>query len=239
MSEGFPTNGDPGSAAAVKIIACNETDWQQEYLAAVRERNSALSAAQAEIARLKSDEEQIAKLETEETLSGYSAMFSKLLEQGRSPEGANAYVVARATFDYTTKISVMEAEIARLREESQHGVAWFNGFQCVQDWMSERNWWTEKDIKTDDPSDTLISGLERKDQEIARLKESLKPRILGVLDDYAGMAPEEGENWESWFHAAFDLAKQKVSDVIDAALSGQPGESNVRKMNIAQPGESA
>lgn len=43
-------------------------------------------------------------------------------------------------------------------------------------------------------------------------------RILGILDDYAGLEPEEGEEWESWSRAAFDLAR----DRIDKLLAAQP-----------------
>jgi hypothetical protein len=61
-------------------------------------------------------------------------------------------------------------------------------------------------------------------REIDELR-GLKPRILSAFDDYAGITPEEGESWESWFLAAFDLAKQRVSNIIDAALSRPPGDA--------------
>ena len=47
--------------------------------------------------------------------------------------------------------------------------------------------------------------------------DDLKQRILGALEDYAATPPEEGESWESWFHAAFELMKQKVADIYDSA----------------------
>lgn len=51
------------------------------------------------------------------------------------------------------------------------------------------------------------------------MTDDLKQRILGALDDYAGTEPEDGETWESWFHAAFDLASEKIARIIDEAKS--------------------
>lgn len=49
--------------------------------------------------------------------------------------------------------------------------------------------------------------------------DEIKQRILGALDDYAARQPEDGETWESWFHAAFDLAREKISTLL--ALVGE------------------
>ncbi|MBW3099283.1 hypothetical protein [Pseudohoeflea coraliihabitans] len=48
------------------------------------------------------------------------------------------------------------------------------------------------------------------------MNDDLKQRILGAMEDYASRQPEEGESWESWFHAAFDLAQQKVAKIIES-----------------------
>lgn len=47
------------------------------------------------------------------------------------------------------------------------------------------------------------------------MSDDLKQRILGAIEDYAATPPEEGESWESWFHAAFEMTKQKVAEIID------------------------
>lgn len=47
-------------------------------------------------------------------------------------------------------------------------------------------------------------------------------RILGALDDYASMQPEDGETWESWYAAAFDLARQKIAALVDAPTASEP-----------------
>ena len=51
--------------------------------------------------------------------------------------------------------------------------------------------------------------------------DDLAQRILGALDDFASMQPEEDEDWESWYSAAFDLARDKVSKLLPA-LAQQP-----------------
>jgi hypothetical protein len=47
-------------------------------------------------------------------------------------------------------------------------------------------------------------------------------RILGILDDFAEMKPEEDEDWESWYHASFDLARQKIRAAL-ASTEGTEG----------------
>lgn len=47
----------------------------------------------------------------------------------------------------------------------------------------------------------------------------LSARVHGALADYASLEPEEDETWESWFHAAFDLAGSKIGKAFDDALS--------------------
>lgn len=45
-------------------------------------------------------------------------------------------------------------------------------------------------------------------------------RILGILDDFAEMQPEEDEDWESWYHASFDLARQKIRAALSSPMGG-------------------
>lgn len=47
------------------------------------------------------------------------------------------------------------------------------------------------------------------------IPDDLKARIRGALADYAAMGPEEGETWEGWYHAAFELAATKISRLLD------------------------
>lgn len=47
----------------------------------------------------------------------------------------------------------------------------------------------------------------------------IKARVLGAISDYSELSPEQGETWESWFHAAFDMASDKVGDLLDAELA--------------------
>ena len=41
-----------------------------------------------------------------------------------------------------------------------------------------------------------------------------RARILGAIDDLADTAPEEGESWESWYRAAFYLAREKIGRLL-------------------------
>lgn len=66
---------------------------------------------------------------------------------------------------------------------------------------------------------TLADMKEINRPKVTRIKgvtagEELEDRILGTLDDYANLAPEDGESWESWFHAAFDMAKEQVEPML-------------------------
>ncbi len=45
-------------------------------------------------------------------------------------------------------------------------------------------------------------------------------RIFGILDDFAEMQPEEDEDWESWYHASFDLARQKIRAALSSPMGG-------------------
>lgn len=49
------------------------------------------------------------------------------------------------------------------------------------------------------------------------VKVDVAQRVLGILDDFAGMQPEEGEDWESWYPAAFDLARYKIRAALAKA----------------------
>lgn len=47
----------------------------------------------------------------------------------------------------------------------------------------------------------------------------IKQRILGALDDYRDAGPEDGESWQSWYYAAFDLASEKIAGLLDMLAS--------------------
>jgi hypothetical protein len=47
--------------------------------------------------------------------------------------------------------------------------------------------------------------------------DELDQRIMGALDDFRSLAPEEGEDWEVWYAAAFDMASEKISGLIHSA----------------------
>lgn len=64
-----------------------------------------------EIETFRSEQARFDAAEKEETLSGYCELFSHLTANGYSTEGANAYVVAKATFEYTNKIALLEAAL--------------------------------------------------------------------------------------------------------------------------------
>jgi len=57
----------------------------------------------------------------------------------------------------------------------------------------------------------------------------LHNRIVGALIDYRDTSPEEGESWESWYYAAFDMAMEKIVGLLDEACE-QPvaGEDGLR-----------
>lgn len=44
-------------------------------------------------------------------------------------------------------------------------------------------------------------------------------RVIGAIHDFAAMKPEDGETWESWYAAAFDLLGDKVGDLLSAAAT--------------------
>lgn len=46
----------------------------------------------------------------------------------------------------------------------------------------------------------------------------LRLRVLGALHDFGDREPEDGETWESWFHAAFDLARAKIDGLLTDAM---------------------
>ena len=42
----------------------------------------------------------------------------------------------------------------------------------------------------------------------------LEDRILGALDEFAALEPEPGETWESWYAAAFEMARAKIKRLL-------------------------
>lgn len=49
--------------------------------------------------------------------------------------------------------------------------------------------------------------------------------ILGVLNDYAALQPEEGEDWESWLSRHLrNLARERIRAALATATSGGRGQ---------------
>lgn len=53
------------------------------------------------------------------------------------------------------------------------------------------------------------------------VEDDLAQRIIGTLEDYRGLRPEDGETWESWYYAAFDMAKEKISILLSRAVTAE------------------
>lgn len=66
------------------------------------------------------------------------------------------------------------ALIAELDEADKNGSDWFNAFQDVDNWLCFRDWWLKEDIHPTNPAQTLITGLERKEAEIAAIIDRLE-----------------------------------------------------------------
>lgn len=43
----------------------------------------------------------------------------------------------------------------------------------------------------------------------------IKQRVLGALDDFRDLRPEPGESWEDWYAAAFDMASEKIGELLE------------------------
>jgi hypothetical protein len=55
---------------------------------------------------------------------------------------------------------------------------------------------------------------------------TLHQDVVSAIRDYAGSKPEEGESWESWFEAAFDLLGVRVGEIFDEhALRASNGQA--------------
>lgn len=52
-------------------------------------------------------------------------------------------------------------------------------------------------------------------REVTDGTRTLLEDCISAIRDYAGSRPEEGESWESWFEAAFDLCQSRVRRVFD------------------------
>lgn len=60
-------------------------------------------------------------------------------------------------------------------------------------------------------------------REVTDGTRTLLEDCISAIRDYAGSRPEEGESWESWFEAAFDLCQSRVRRVFDDhALAAAP-----------------
>ncbi len=44
---------------------------------------------------------------------------------------------------------------------------------------------------------------------------TLRQDCISAIRDFASMRPEEGETWESWFEAAFDMCQQRLAGIFD------------------------
>lgn len=44
---------------------------------------------------------------------------------------------------------------------------------------------------------------------------TLHQDVVSAIRDYAGSRPETGEDWESWFEAAFDLLGRRVNEIFE------------------------
>ena len=64
------------------------------------------------------------------------------------------------------------------------------------------------------PASGRVDAVARESMDL----DEIKQRILGTLDDYQELGPEEGESWQSWYCAAFDLASEKIAKLL-ASLS--------------------
>jgi len=71
----------------------------------------------ARIAELEAQDKKIAELEKQESLSGYWSMFDELIGKGWSAIRANAFTVAKATFDLTQRGFLKDARIAELESQ--------------------------------------------------------------------------------------------------------------------------
>jgi len=50
--------------------------------------------------------------------------------------------------------------------------------------------------------------------DTATAAQDLEDRIMRVFGHYEDVEPEEGETWESWYRAAFDMASDEVRRVF-------------------------
>jgi hypothetical protein len=89
--------------------------------------------------------------EQEYTLSGYDLMFERLIEMGRSPAGANAYVVTRATHNHAQRIFVLE-KLCKLCHER---------FKAVDAYMSRAPYYPSNDDIIEELEKTLLSERDR------------------------------------------------------------------------------
>lgn len=59
---------------------------------------------------------------------------------------------------------------------------------------------------------------------------TLQEEVNDAIGVYARSRPEDGESWESWFEAAFDLARERV-----AAVFREHAARNLSNQTAAQP----
>jgi hypothetical protein len=109
---------------ALSISAQLSADLVSAIAAALEAEGEDLSRERvAELEYLEKISAEADEMEKSETLSGYWHMFDKLVtEKGRSAAWANAFTVARATFDLTQRGFLKDARIAEL-EASRGRVA--------------------------------------------------------------------------------------------------------------------
>jgi hypothetical protein len=88
-----------------------------ELIAEVKRLRSELESSRGRVAELEAKDKKIAELEEREDLCGYWFMFDELVGKGWSAIRANAFTVAKATFDLTQQGFFKDARIAELEAE--------------------------------------------------------------------------------------------------------------------------
>lgn len=65
------------------------------------------------------------------------------------------------------------------------------------------------------------------------LTAEMRSRILCAITDFGSMKPEDDEDWESWYCAAFDMLGERVRGILAAALASAPAAApNGERSNV-------
>lgn len=104
-----------------------------------------------------------------------------------------------------------------MREALEGMLKWFGKYpELIPDWPAQ----------ADKVKAAIAAGYAALAARDAMSQSEFAARVLGAIHDYAVMKPEEDEDWESWYTAAFELLSSNVGALFAArdaqAESGAP-----------------